>query len=442
MCGCAAPAAETSQKQPSDTWMQTYYQHPSPERFEAEIRNLQRAGVLANEKSFYPTAAFFGRLFAANNDKLQGWMSVIDSFPEGDRNVFIVALRWANTPATEELLKKYASGEGPFAKYCDRIRAKTPPDFKALTSPAPPELDGCWGSFFATGDKDYVLSVIRCAAAPEPQANADRMSRMAARWSLKSLCRTHPAIARIEDEFYKAASEQQKKSLDESFPPDKKEQGQSKTHQATEPPAVRKLLEQGLAYQNQGKTVEAEAAYKQALSAAEQAVGTDPVAITEPLVALGKFYLVQNRHAEAEALLKRALEIDKKQLGARHMNVAFDLQAIVTVYILQGKSDDNIEACAREAVEIVKAHCGTDDPVYAMVGLLTLADALSQRKKYDQAEPLYKEAIAVLEKKCPPGPSPLPSVLNHYAKLLHETNRETEAKTMQAKADAIEKQAR
>ena len=200
----------------SSNWVQQYYRHPSPERVEAEMRKLQKAGVLSKESTFYPLGAFFARVFATNESRVERWMAVVDGFPQDERKPFMVALKWANTPATDKLLLKYSLGKGPLAGYCADVRASTPPDFKALAHPVPDDLDGCWASFFATGDRDYVLTVIRCATAPETKGNVD-MGREAARWSLKSLCGMDPAIAKIKDDFYKSASGQQQKSLDELF---------------------------------------------------------------------------------------------------------------------------------------------------------------------------------------------------------------------------------
>jgi hypothetical protein len=203
-------------REAGDDWIQQYYQHPSPERFEAEVRKTQMTGAFSGENGRYAGAAFFARLFAANGERVQGWMSVVDSFPEEDRKLFILALRWADTPATAQLLQKYASGGGTIGEYAGKVGASTPPTFKTLTHPTADELDGCWGSFFATGDKDYVLTIVRCATAIHDQS-AMEPSQYAARWSLKSLCTSHAGIARIKDHFYQTASESQKRSLDELF---------------------------------------------------------------------------------------------------------------------------------------------------------------------------------------------------------------------------------
>jgi hypothetical protein len=209
-----AVSLHAASKEISDDWFQQYYQHPSPERFETEVQKLQQRGALSTKNAYYSMAAFSARLFALNGDKVQQWMSVVDRFPEQDRKVFVTALRWADTTNTISLLKQYALARGEFGKYCSQILASVPPDFKTLTDPTPNELDGCWGSFFVTGDKDYVLTVIRCAVAPRKPDSKNVLAQQAARWSLKALCRTHPSVVKIKDQFCATASEEQKKVLD------------------------------------------------------------------------------------------------------------------------------------------------------------------------------------------------------------------------------------
>ena len=81
----------------------------------------------------------------------------------------------------------------------------------------------CWGAFFATGDAVYALPVIRCAAKPSKDneinmsQQAARMSQQAARWSLKSLCPRHKKLQEIKDNFYKTATPNERKSLDDLF---------------------------------------------------------------------------------------------------------------------------------------------------------------------------------------------------------------------------------
>jgi hypothetical protein len=209
--------AADEQKQAKDDWIQGYYQRPSPERFEAEVKKLQAAGALQKEEALAPAAAFFSRLFAAAEPPmLAKWLKFIDSLPAADQTVFLISLRWADTPETQDALQKRASGKTENAKRARSLLDSKAPKLDKISSPATGELDMCWGAFFATGDPVYALIVIRCAVQPEKSGEID-MSREAARWSLKSICKSHAKLREIKDNFRKTATPAEQKSLDELF---------------------------------------------------------------------------------------------------------------------------------------------------------------------------------------------------------------------------------
>ena len=56
---------------------------------------------------------------------------------------------------------------------------------------------------------------------------------------------------------------------------------------------------------------------------------------------------------------------------------------------------------------------------------------------YAEAEPLYRRALAILEKALGPEHPNVAQVLENYAELLRKTNRKTEAAKMEARAKAI-----
>jgi len=72
------------------------------------------------------------------------------------------------------------------------------------------------GSFFATGEEKYVFPILLLASSPE-KANTVDLARFSARWSLKSICREHKKVSALKDRFYKEATKEQKKVLDELF---------------------------------------------------------------------------------------------------------------------------------------------------------------------------------------------------------------------------------
>ena len=57
--------------------------------------------------------------------------------------------------------------------------------------------------------------------------------------------------------------------------------------------------------------------------------------------------------------------------------------------------------------------------------------------RYAEAEPLYKRALAILEKALGPDHPDVATTLENYAALLRKTGRTTEATKMEARAKAV-----
>ena len=211
-------ATSEQPKQVDDSWMQCYYQHPQPELFEAEVKKLQQAGALQNENALFPLAAFFSRLFhGAAPARLAQWLTFIKDLPEAEQQVFLLALKWADTRETQDHILSISKQEGRTAIYARKLLKAKVSGIDKITDPAPEQLDMCWGAFFATGDPTYALIVIKCAV-KQQKKDVINMSQQAARWSLRSLSLEHEKLRAIKADFYKTASPEERKALDEIFP--------------------------------------------------------------------------------------------------------------------------------------------------------------------------------------------------------------------------------
>ncbi len=79
---------------------------------------------------------------------------------------------------------------------------------------------------------------------------------------------------------------------------------------------------------------------------------------------------------------------------------------------------------------------GPQDPRLA-TSLNNLAVLYEARGRYAEAEPLYKRALAIVEKALGPEHPDVATSLENYAALLRKTERTTEATKMKARAKAI-----
>jgi len=77
---------------------------------------------------------------------------------------------------------------------------------------------------------------------------------------------------------------------------------------------------------------------------------------------------------------------------------------------------------------------------FAILASFTLAGLYDAQGRYAQAEPLYQQALAIVEKALRPDHPDVARVLENYAALLHKLNRDAEADKMEARAQAIRAQ--
>src|SRR5689334_2314447 len=90
-------------------------------------------------------------------------------------------------------------------------------------------------------------------------------------------------------------------------------------------------------YQNQGKYIEAEPLYKQALAIHEKVLGSDHPDMAISLNNLAELYRSQGKYIEAEPLYKQALAIREKVLGSDHPYTAISLNNQAGLYKSQSK---------------------------------------------------------------------------------------------------------
>jgi CHAT domain-containing protein len=86
-------------------------------------------------------------------------------------------------------------------------------------------------------------------------------------------------------------------------------------------------------YQDLGRTADAEALYKRALSIAAKTLGREHRLVAVGLNNLAQLYKSRDRYAEAEPLLKAAISIWEKTLGPDHPDVSLSLSNLAWLYL-------------------------------------------------------------------------------------------------------------
>jgi tetratricopeptide (TPR) repeat protein len=186
----------------------------------------------------------------------------------------------------------------------------------------------------------------------------------------------------------------------------------------------------------QGKLAEAEQVAREGLGLAASAIGKKDPLVAKSLAQLGVIVQDQGRLGEAERFFRESLTMRKQLLGNKHPSVAQVLNSLSGVLSLEGKQaeaekinrealtafdwyrpgdspdDDSLygrgldfyeegsmaeaEACFRHAMEIRRKTKHDLD-----VAISALANTLRRQQKFSEAEPLFRECIAMRETNCP-----------------------------------------
>jgi len=145
----------------------------------------------------------------------------------------------------------------------------------------------------------------------------------------------------------------------------------------------------------QGKYVEAEPLYLQALKIYQDVHGENHVDVAATLNNLGVLHRMHGQYTQAEPLLVRALEIKERVHGPDHPDVALSLHNLGQLYIAQGQPE--------------------------------------------KAEPLYRRALAIREQAFGPTHGEVAKSLEDLVGLLHKLHRGTDAVPYEARLAAFRK---
>lgn len=200
-----------------------------------------------------------------------------------------------------------------------------------------------------------------------------------------------------------------------------------RTEPAADPLAVADALNiRGELYRIQDRLSEAEASYRSGLELARPAGGdADPVVLdlTNNLVGLLKDI---GRFGDAEVLYRPVREAFET-----NPNLAFSLPTAylntAEIYRLQGRYEE-AEPLYRQALELARRRRGGDDPRLA-VFINQYAALFAERGELSRAEELYREALAHLNRTPTPDPLPLAQTRQDLAETLLEQGRLREAES-------------
>ncbi|MCU1265729.1 MAG: Tfp pilus assembly protein PilF, partial [Acidobacteria bacterium] len=184
----------------------------------------------------------------------------------------------------------------------------------------------------------------------------------------------------------------------------------------------------GNSYLRQSKYDDSIAAFRRAGKIYEKSPNEPHVGL---LYSLARYYYFTGKYAESERLFLQLLPLAEQ---AKDGNVAWYRKGYALVLYAQGKTAP-AEKMFRESVETLKTGDNSDrDLATSWHELATLLTSLG---KYADAEPLFKQAIAMREKALGGNHPELAASLEGYAAMLTKMGRADEAAPLEHRAQTI-----
>jgi tetratricopeptide (TPR) repeat protein len=178
---------------------------------------------------------------------------------------------------------------------------------------------------------------------------------------------------------------------------------------------------------------DAERSFKKAIALADR-LGLEDAVAAIALGNLATLYEQQRDWRRARDLHVRALRIMEASRGPNHPQTAAILANLGIAYFWQGKLDE-AERVLRRSIGIPRnapSPDGTVATAYFGLGLV-----LTARGRYDEARSNYSAALETQEKILGPKAPEIARTLDEFASLLRKMNLNTEALSMQTRADSI-----
>ncbi len=144
--------------------------------------------------------------------------------------------------------------------------------------------------------------------------------------------------------------------------------------------------------------------------------------------------LKDRNYPEAEKQLEAAVK-EEEGFGPQDQRLATSLGYLGEVYRLQRRYAE-AEPLHKRALAIREKALGAEHPRIA-TSLNNLALVYHDQGRYAEAEPLHKRSLAIREKALGPEHRHVARSLENYAALLRKTGRSAEATRMEARAKAI-----
>ena len=183
----------------------------------------------------------------------------------------------------------------------------------------------------------------------------------------------------------------------------------------------------------QGNYAEAERIYQVAIKKAET-YGLEDRRVAVSVSQLAQLYAGQGKHVEAEPLYLQALQIYQAVYGERHADVAATLNNLGVLHRMYGQYAE-AEPLLTRALAIKEQLLGPDHPDVAL-SAANLGQLYVAQGQPAKAEPLYRRALSIRQKALGSHPE-VAKTLEDLATVLRKLGRGNEAVALDLQAREI-----
>lgn len=155
-------------------------------------------------------------------------------------------------------------------------------------------------------------------------------------------------------------------------------------------------------YSEQGRYAEAEPLLHEALLLQKEKWGEDDVEIVPSLDKLAALYSSQGRYDDALSLSEEALEIQQETWGNSHPLVVSSLRSLASLYVTLGMYS-KAQFLNEQALSIRYDHLNQDNRMDVAIILNSLASLYRLQGQYDEAEVKFRESLTIREEQLGEG---------------------------------------
>ena len=184
----------------------------------------------------------------------------------------------------------------------------------------------------------------------------------------------------------------------------------------------------------EGNYAEAERIFKVAVQRAEE-FGREDRRVAVSLTQLAQVYAGQGKHVEAEPLYLQALKIYQAVHGENHADVAATLNNLGVLHRMYGQYAE-AEPLLTRALAIKEKLFGPDHPDVAL-SAVNLGQLWVAQGQPEKAEPFYRRALAIRQKALGASHPEVAKTLEDLANVLRKLGRNNEAVALDLQAREI-----